>query len=98
MVVCPRSFRHCEQPTGPALGRPDDKLRDEAIHSSCGFGLLRFARNDGFGSHRQFSFSIAIATPWPTPTHIVASARFPPRFSMPCTAVMARRAPLMPKG
>src|SRR5215472_14114667 len=26
-------IRHCEEPTGPALlGRPDDKLRDEAIH------------------------------------------------------------------
>jgi hypothetical protein len=24
-------FRHCEEPTGPAFGRPDDKLRDEAI-------------------------------------------------------------------
>jgi hypothetical protein len=21
--------RHCEEPTGPAFGRPDDKLRDE---------------------------------------------------------------------
>ena len=29
--------RHCEEPTGPAFGRPDDKLRDEAIHLSfCG--------------------------------------------------------------
>ena len=26
--------RHCEEPTGPAYGRPDDKLRDEAIHAS----------------------------------------------------------------
>jgi hypothetical protein len=28
----PRQFlnRHCEEPTGPAFGRPDDKLRDEA--------------------------------------------------------------------
>src|SRR5579871_1016607 len=26
-------FRHSEEPTGPALlGRPDDRLRDEAIH------------------------------------------------------------------
>src|SRR6266478_1982868 len=25
--------RHCEEPTGPAFGGPDDKLRDEAIHS-----------------------------------------------------------------
>jgi len=23
----------CEEPTGPAFGRPDDRLRDEAIHS-----------------------------------------------------------------
>ena len=46
----------------------------------------------------QFSFSIAIATPWPTPTHMVASARLPPRFSIPCTAVSASRAPLMPSG
>jgi hypothetical protein len=42
--------RHCEEPTGPAFGRPDDKLRDEAIQLSSGCqkaGLLRFARNDG---------------------------------------------------
>src|SRR3981081_3060090 len=26
-------FRHCEEPTGPAFGRPDDKLRDEAIQA-----------------------------------------------------------------
>ena len=43
-------------------------------------------------------FSIATATPWPTPTHMVARASFPPRFSMPCTAVNASRAPLMPSG
>src|SRR5258706_8481065 len=24
--------RHCEEPTGPAFGGPDDKFRDEAIH------------------------------------------------------------------
>jgi hypothetical protein len=28
--------RHCEEPTGPAqLGRPDDRLSDEAIHSAA---------------------------------------------------------------
>src|SRR5260370_5768256 len=27
--------RHCEEPTGPAFGRPDDRLRDEAIHLCC---------------------------------------------------------------
>jgi hypothetical protein len=26
-------FRHCEEPTGPAFGRPDDELSDEAIQS-----------------------------------------------------------------
>jgi hypothetical protein len=25
------AIRHCEEPTGPAFGRPDDELRDEAI-------------------------------------------------------------------
>jgi hypothetical protein len=25
---------HCEEPTGPAFGRPDDKFRDQAIHLS----------------------------------------------------------------
>jgi hypothetical protein len=28
----PSRARHCEEPTGPAFGGPDDKLRDEAIH------------------------------------------------------------------
>jgi hypothetical protein len=49
--------RHCEEPTGPARsGRPDDRLRDEAIQlggsnliAPTGIlsGLLRFACNDG---------------------------------------------------
>src|SRR5437667_745603 len=41
--------RHCEEPTGPRKARPDDRLRDEAIHSFPvrRGGLLRFARNDG---------------------------------------------------
>jgi hypothetical protein len=29
--------RHCEEPTGPAFGGPDDKLRDEAIQFFCGY-------------------------------------------------------------
>jgi hypothetical protein len=30
-----RHRRHCEEPTGPARsGRPDDKLRDEAIQNA----------------------------------------------------------------
>jgi hypothetical protein len=30
-----RHPRHCEEPTGPARsGRPDDKLRDEAIQNA----------------------------------------------------------------
>src|SRR5580692_1616385 len=33
------------------------------------------------------TLSSASDTPWPTPTHIVASARLPPRFSSPCAAV-----------
>src|SRR5437016_13278569 len=38
-VICPSGrfagrFRHCEEPTGPAFGGPDDKLRDEAIQTS----------------------------------------------------------------
>src|SRR6476646_10102931 len=40
--------RHCEEPTNPAFGGPDDKLRDEAIQFVVFPGLLRFARNDGF--------------------------------------------------
>jgi hypothetical protein len=37
-------MRHCEEPTGPAFGRPVDKLRDEAIQSCCvASGLLRGA-------------------------------------------------------
>jgi hypothetical protein len=39
-VKAESSPRHCEEPTGPAFGRPADKLRDEAIHSF-------FARRDG---------------------------------------------------
>jgi hypothetical protein len=36
--------RHCEEPTGPALlGRPDDRLRDEAIHSAASGEMDCFA-------------------------------------------------------
>jgi hypothetical protein len=28
-----QGVRNCEEPTGPAFGRPDDKLRDEAIQT-----------------------------------------------------------------
>src|ERR1043166_8973419 len=36
--------RHCEEPTGPAhLGRPDDRLRDEAIHGSASGAMDCFA-------------------------------------------------------
>jgi hypothetical protein len=31
--------RHCEEPTGPAFGRPDDKLRDEAIQLVARFWI-----------------------------------------------------------
>src|SRR5258708_16255069 len=77
-------FRHCEERS------------DEAIQSAAGYGLLRYARNDGLGIRRQFSFSIAIATPWPTPTHMVPSPRFPPRFSLPCTPAITRHPPPPP--
>src|SRR5579871_6282671 len=37
-------FRHCEEPTGPALmGRPDDRLRDEAIHGTASGKMDCFA-------------------------------------------------------
>jgi hypothetical protein len=38
-------MHNCEEPTGPAFGRPDDKLRDEAIQLSflSRYGLLREA-------------------------------------------------------
>ncbi len=37
-------YRHCEEPTGPAFGRSDDKLRDEAIQTcDCGTMLDCFA-------------------------------------------------------
>jgi hypothetical protein len=39
----PREFMietcHCEEPTGPAFGRPDDKLRDEAIQLVARFWI-----------------------------------------------------------
>jgi len=46
------TFRHCEEPTGLARsGRPDDKLRNEAIQNPRRqTGLLRFARNDDSAS------------------------------------------------
>ena len=37
------SERHCEEPTGPAFGRPDDRLRDEAIQISACRGMDCFA-------------------------------------------------------
>jgi 4-hydroxy-tetrahydrodipicolinate synthase len=49
-------FRHCEEPTGPAFGRPDDKLRDEATTPSFRDGALApdpESRDSGFdASHR----------------------------------------------
>jgi hypothetical protein len=43
-LISPKNHRHCEQPTGPTFGRPDDKLRDEAIQPSLkNPGLLRGA-------------------------------------------------------
>jgi hypothetical protein len=52
------AHRHCEEPTGPRFGRPDDKLRDEAIQFEARWIASRslssgarsrdpLARNDG---------------------------------------------------
>jgi hypothetical protein len=43
---------HCEEPTGPAFGRPDDKLRDEAIQYPQ---LMRWmaARSPSLGVHSR---------------------------------------------
>src|SRR6185437_14079413 len=35
--------RHCEEPTGPREARPDDRLRDEAIHASASDEMDCFA-------------------------------------------------------
>jgi len=35
LVQAKTKGRHCEEPTGPAFGRPDDRLRDEAIHRAA---------------------------------------------------------------
>src|SRR5258708_10318245 len=44
--------RHCEEPTGPAFGRPDDKLRDEAIH--CRYAVPWIAsRSLSSGAHSR---------------------------------------------
>ena len=39
-----KMWRHCEEPSGPAEGRPKDRLRDEAAQNA---GSLRSARDDG---------------------------------------------------
>jgi hypothetical protein len=39
--------RHCEEPTGPRVARPDDRLRDEAIQTFLRVEILDcFACND----------------------------------------------------
>src|SRR5258708_30274827 len=60
-----RRLRHCEEPTGPAFGRPDDELRDEAIQSCLRLWIASrslspgarsrdpVARNDGSSSIQQ---------------------------------------------
>src|SRR6267378_379775 len=67
-------LRHClrqtrsvcaREPTGLAFGEPDDRLRDEAIHSFLWHGLLRCARNDGEARIASRSPSARIrATRW----------------------------------
>jgi uncharacterized membrane protein YtjA (UPF0391 family) len=41
--------RHCEEPRGPAFGRPDDRLRDEAIRvlTSSNMDCFRLRRGGG---------------------------------------------------
>jgi len=41
-------LRHCEEPTGPAEGRPEDRLRDEAIQG----------QRDGFPSRDSWIASL----------------------------------------
>src|SRR5260221_5131415 len=43
-LPCCSELRHCEEPTGPAFGGPDDKLRDDAIHCCCHSGMVRRTR------------------------------------------------------
>src|SRR5258706_9168254 len=50
-VVC--FNRHCEEPTGPAFGGPDDKLRGEAIHSSILRQLWIASRSLSSGAHSR---------------------------------------------
>src|SRR6266436_1973877 len=48
-----RSFRrHCDEPTGPAFGGPDDKLRDEAIHPSSAATRIA-SRSLSSGAHSR---------------------------------------------
>jgi hypothetical protein len=62
--------RHCEEPTGPARsGRPDDKLRDEAIQFldalDC-FALLAMTKNKGSGTQRiVLPHAVLLARPLP---------------------------------
>jgi hypothetical protein len=77
--------RHCEEPTGPAFGEPNDKLRDEAIHCHrcSGCGLLRGAcHRSRIRATRWLAMTEALACP----LHISNS---PPRAD---TASRSRRA------
>jgi hypothetical protein len=47
--------RHCEEPTGPAFGRPDDKLRDEAIQSFLWLWIA--SRSLSSGAHSRDPFA-----------------------------------------
>src|SRR5262245_15423645 len=51
-----------------------------------------------FSIGAQVTRSSASDTPWPTPTHMVASPSLPPLSSRPCATVSAKRAPDMPSG
>src|SRR5205085_11180284 len=45
--------RHCEEPPGLAFGEPDDRLRDEAIHSSFRGDNGLLSRSLSSGAHSR---------------------------------------------
>src|SRR6266550_3525759 len=80
--------RHCEEPTGPAFGGPNDKLRDEAIYSCCSNRLLPRSLSSGAHSHdllaRNDGFLHALTL---SPSQPVAASRPP----LPCGISSALR-------
>jgi hypothetical protein len=48
--------RHCEEPTGPAFGRPDDRLRDEQSSALTPKGWIA-SRSLSSGAHSRDSLA-----------------------------------------